>query len=309
VPPRVPHDLIAVAPEVRAALAAGRAVVALESTIVTHGMPHPDNLAMAREVETIVRDAGATPATIAVAGGKIRIGLEDEQIAALAALPHAAKVSRRDLAALLVRGETGGTTVAATMQCAALAGITVFATGGIGGVHRGAETTFDISADLEELATTPVAVVCAGAKSILDIAKTLEYLETHGVPVIGYRTDAFPAFFARTSGHGVDYRFDDAAEIARVMHMQRELQMPGGVLIANPIPEIDALDFDSIGATIAEAIADAEAGGIGRKELTPFLLARINERTGGRSLAANIALVKNNARLAAEIAVQFAQIA
>ncbi len=269
-------------------------------------MPYPENLAMANDVEDIVRSRGATPATIAVIDGVIRVGLDRPALEALAQRTESAKISRRDLAALLVRKQTGGTTVAATMAAAALAGITIFATGGIGGVHRGAAQTFDISADLTELAKTPVAVVCAGAKSILDLAKTLEYLETRGVPVLGYGTDEFPAFFTRRSGLPVDHRFDTARELAEVIATQRRLGFREGILIANPIPTRDALAAEEIEARITRAVADAEAGGISRKELTPYLLARINELTGGTSLTANIALVKNNAALAADIAVELA---
>jgi pseudouridylate synthase len=296
-----------VAGEVTAAIGAGRPVLALESTIITHGMPFPQNLEMARGVEAIVRDVGAVPATIAIMDGTVMVGLVDADLARLAEEGHAAaKASRRDLASLLVMRRTAGTTVATTMQIAALAGIDVFATGGIGGVHRGAEETFDISADLTEFASTPVAVVCAGAKSILDIPKTLEVLETNGVPVLGFGTDDFPAFFARTSGHRVDHRFDTPEEIAAVILMQRRLGMPGGVLVANPIPEADALDAATIEASIASAVAEAQAAGVSRKGLTPFLLHRLNELTAGRSLAANIALVKNNARVGARIAVALA---
>ncbi|HVI87133.1 MAG TPA: pseudouridine-5'-phosphate glycosidase [Dongiaceae bacterium] len=298
-----------IAPDVAAALRQAAPVVALESTIITHGMPYPQNLAMAREVEAIVRQAGAVPATIAVMNGRLKAGLSDGDLESLAREGRtAAKASRRDLAALLVKGGLAGTTVATTMQIAALAGIQVFATGGIGGVHRGAEETFDISADLKELATTPVAVVCAGAKSILDIGKTLEVLETNGVPVLGFGTDEFPAFFARESGHPVDHRFDRPEEIAEVIALQRRLGMPGGVLVANPIPEADALDAAAIEARITEAVAQAEATGVNRKALTPFLLQRIFELTAGKSLAANIALIKNNALVAARIAVALADL-
>lgn len=295
--------LMSVSGEVSAALAAGRAVVALESTIITHGMPYPQNLAMAREVEAVVREAGAVPATIALIDGRIVVGVSGEALERLAREGHqAAKASRRDMGALLVQGRLAGTTVATTMQIAALAGIAVFATGGIGGVHRGAESTFDISADLIELGSTPVAVVCAGAKSILDIAKTLEVLETHGVPVLGYGTDAFPAFFARTSGHRVDHRFDTVEAIAEAILVQRALGMRGGVLVANPIPEPDALDAGEIGGLIDASVAEAAARGVFGKALTPFLLNRIFELTGGRSLQANIALVKNNAAVAGRLA-------
>jgi pseudouridine-5'-phosphate glycosidase len=271
-------------------------------------MPYPENLATAHAVEATVRAHGATPATIAVIDGRIRVGLSASALETLAARNDAAKISRRDLAALLVRKGTGGTTVAATMAAAAMAGIAVFATGGIGGVHRGAAQTFDISADLTELAKTPVTVVCAGAKSILDLAKTLEYLETQGVPVLGFGTDEFPAFFTRHSGLRVDHRFDTPRELAEVIATARRLGLREGILIANPIPEADALPASEIEARIAHAVEDAEAAGVSRKELTPYLLARINELTGGASLVANIALVKNNASLAAQIAVELARI-
>jgi pseudouridine-5'-phosphate glycosidase len=297
---------LSIGPEVHEALASGRAVVALESTIITHGMPYPQNLEMARKVEAEVRKHGAVPATVAIMDGKFRVGVEGEDLERLASEGHkAAKASRRDVAALLVSGDLAGTTVATTMMAAAWAGIRIFATGGIGGVHRGAESTFDISADLEELSRTPVAVICAGAKSILDIGKTLEVLETNGVPVLGFGTDEFPAFWARRSGHKVDHRFDNPADLARVIALQASLGL-GGVLIANPIPEADALDATEIEARIAAAVADAERQGVSRKALTPFLLQRIFELTGGKSLIANIALVENNARVAAQIAVALA---
>ncbi|KFL25454.1 pseudouridine-5'-phosphate glycosidase [Devosia sp. 17-2-E-8] len=300
---------LSISPEVKAALAAGKPVVALESTIITHGMPYPQNLSMAQNVEKVIRDNGAVPATIAIMDGRFAVGLTSEDLERLALEGgKAAKASRRDVAALLVTGGLAGTTVATTMQIAALAGIQVFATGGIGGVHRGAEETFDISADLEELSRTPVAVVCAGAKSILDIAKTLEVLETNGVPVLGYGTDQFPAFWARESGQKVDHRFDDVKDIAKVVALQTELGM-GGVLVANPIPARDALEASAIEARIAEAIKGAEAENVSRKDLTPFLLKRIFELTEGKSLAANIALVENNAAVAAQIAVQLAAMA
>lgn len=295
-----------VSDEVKTALAAGKGLVALESTIITHGMPYPQNLEMAREVEAVVRGQGAVPATIAIMDGKLKVGVSGADLVRLAEEGHkAAKASRRDVAALLAGGAMAGTTVATTMQIAALAGIRVFATGGIGGVHRGAEESFDISADLEELGRTPVAVVCAGAKSILDIAKTLEVLETNGVPVIGFGTDDFPAFWARQSGFGVDHRFDDAAAVAAMLAIQSELGM-GGVLIANPIPEADAWEAGTIEGFIAQALGDAEERGIKGKATTPFLLQRIFELTEGRSLKSNIALVKNNARVAADIAVALA---
>ena len=299
-------DYLSISRDVQQALDAGAPVVALESTIITHGMPFPQNLAMANNVEAVIRRHGAVPATIAIMDGKFCVGLAVADLERLAQTGgKAAKASRRDVSALLVKREIAGTTVATTMQIAAMAGIPVFATGGIGGGHRGAETTFDISADLEELGRTPVAVVCAGAKSILDIAKTLEVLESHGVPVLGYGTDDFPAFWARRSGFPVDHRFDDVADIAAVIAHQIALGM-GGVLVANPIPVADELDPAAIEARIAQAIAGAEAEGVSRKALTPFLLKRIFELTDGKSLVANIALVENNARVAAEIAVALA---
>jgi pseudouridylate synthase len=289
--------------EVREALADARPVVALESTIITHGMPYPQNLEMARGVEAAVRREGAVPATIAIMDGRLQVGIGGDALERLAlAGGTAAKASRRDVAALLAGGGLAGTTVATTMQIAALAGIRVFATGGIGGVHRGAESTFDISADLDELGRTPVAVVCAGAKSILDLAKTLEVLESKGVPVLGYRTDDFPAFWARSSGHRVDHRYDDADALAAVVALQFELGM-GGVLVANPIPEDHALDAVEIESHIAEALRGAEREGVSGKELTPFLLRRIFELTEGRSLVANISLVEHNAAVASAIAV------
>ncbi|HEV7344011.1 MAG TPA: pseudouridine-5'-phosphate glycosidase [Devosia sp.] len=297
---------LSVSSEVKKALSAGEAVVALESTIITHGMPYPQNLEMAKNVEAVIRRHGAVPATIAIMDGRFCVGVSGEDLERLALEGgKAAKASRRDVSALLVKGAIAGTTVATTMQIAALAGIHVFATGGIGGVHRGAEETFDISADLQELGRTPVAVVCAGAKSILDIGKTLEVLETNGVPVVGYGTDEFPAFWARQSGHKVDHRFDDVADIARVVAMQIDLGL-GGVLVANPIPEADALDPVTIEQRIAEAIRGAEQEGVSRKDLTPFLLRRIFELTDGKSLVSNIALVENNAMVAAQIAVALA---
>jgi pseudouridine-5'-phosphate glycosidase len=300
------HPLLDVTAEVSEALSSNRAVVALESTIITHGMPYPQNLAMATRVEAIVREARAVPATIAIMGGRIRVGLSTTDLEQLAETGmRAAKASRRDVAALLTARTTAGTTVATTMQAAHLAGIRLFATGGIGGVHRGAELSFDISADLEELGRTPVAVVCAGAKAILDIPKTLEVLETKGVPVIGYGTDDFPAFWTRSSGHKVDQRLDTAGDVAALLDTQFSLDM-GGVLIGNPIPESSAMDLALINAMIERAIADADAAGIAGMATTPFLLKRIFELTEGKSLVSNIALVENNARVAAEIAVALA---
>jgi len=280
--------------------AQGRPIVALESTIITHGMPFPQNVAAARAVEAEVRKAGAIPATIAVMGGEILIGLNDQELDALGQAKDVMKLSRADLAACLAMGKTGATTVAATMICAHLAGISVFATGGIGGVHRGAENSFDISADLIELATTPVTVVCAGAKAILDIPKTLEYLETHGVPVITYGQDDFPAFWSRSAGIKSPLRMDDVNIIAKSAQMRARLGLKGGQLVANPIPAADEIPFDQISPIIEAALRDAQ--GIAAKSVTPFLLDRMYDKTNGRSLDANIALVLNNARLGAAIA-------
>lgn len=298
--------MLSIAPEVAAALDDGAAVVALESTIITHGMPYPENLTTARAVEDVVREHGAVPATIALLDGTARVGLDAAALDRLASAEGVAKASRRDLPALASAKGTAGTTVAATMYLAHLAGIGIFATGGIGGVHRGADQTFDISADLDELGATPVMVVCAGAKSILDLPKTLEVLETHGVPVIGVGTDEFPAFFSRTSGLPVDHRVDTPEELAAVLAAHHAYGMRGGVLVANPIPLADALDGSDIDARIEQAVADAEVDGVTRKEVTPYLLERLNELTGGRSLTANIALIKNNAALAARTAVALA---
>jgi pseudouridine-5'-phosphate glycosidase len=292
-----------VSPEAADALASGRAVVALESTIITHGMPYPQNLSMAGEVEAIVRQAGAVPATVAIMDGSIQVGLNAADLARLAETGmRAAKASRRDVAALLASKAIAGTTVATTMQAAEMAGIALFATGGIGGVHRGAEMSFDVSADIEELSRTPVAVVCAGAKAILDIPKTLEVLETKGVPVIGYGTDDFPAFWTRSSGLKADHRLDTPEAVAVFIETQFSLGL-GGVLIGNPIPEADAMDPGYISTAIEQALADAESAGVSGKATTPYLLKRIFELTDGKSLMSNIALVKNNARVAAEIAV------
>jgi pseudouridine-5'-phosphate glycosidase len=290
------------APEVAAAKAAGAPIVALESTIITHGMPYPQNVETARQVEAEIRDAGAVPATIALMDGTIQIGLDDARLEDLAKTPDAFKVSRADFAPILISGRTGATTVAATMIAAHLAGIQVFATGGIGGVHRGAELSFDISADLHELAQTPVTVIAAGAKAILDIPKTLEVLETLGVPVITYGQKELPAFWARQSGIASPLSMDTANEIARAHVMRAALGLPGGQLIANPIPQADEIPLSRIGPVIEQALAEAEAQGIAAKSVTPFLLSRIFELTEGRSLEANIALVLNNARLGAQIA-------
>jgi len=296
------RPLLDVEPTVSAALSAGRPVVALESTIITHGMPWPANVDTAREVEQVVRDNGAVPATIAVLDGRIRVGLPERELGAIGQAKDVVKASGRDLGAVLARGGSAGTTVSATMLIASIAGIGVFATGGVGGVHRGAEETFDVSADLTELGRTDVVVVCAGVKSILDMGKTLEYLETQRVPVYAFGSDDFPAFYTRSSGLRADHRFDAVETMARAIALHRALGTGTGVMVANPIPEADALDPAFIDGAIADAVDEAARRGISRKELTPFLLARINELSGGRSLSANIALVKNNAALAARIA-------
>ena len=297
------QQYLLLSPEVAAARAAGKPIVALESTIISHGMPYPQNVQMAREVEQIIRDGGAVPATIAIIGGKICIGLSEEQLELLATSPDAMKVSRRDLAYVLSQDKLGATTVAATMICAALAGIQVFVTGGIGGVHRGAETSFDISADLQELAQTSVAVVCAGVKSILDIGLTLEYLETFGVPVISVGQPGFPAFFTRESGYNADFQIDSAVQQAAFIHAKWQLGLKGGVLVTNPVPADDAMPKDEIDAITIQALREADAQGVTGKRVTPFLLGRIKQLTEGRSLATNIALVKNNARCGAALAV------
>ncbi|MCF7644285.1 pseudouridine-5'-phosphate glycosidase [Bacillus subtilis] len=291
--------------EVRNALDKGAPVVALESTIITHGMPFPQNLEMARKVEDVIRENGAVPATIAVLKGEIHVGLGDAQLEQLAQTTDAVKTSSRDLAADMVQGLTAGTTVSATMRIAALAGIEIFATGGVGGVHRGAEDSFDISADLNELGMTNTTVVCAGVKSILDIPKTLEYLETQRVPIIAHGSDDFPAFFTRSSGCKADHRLNSAEEIAKAMVLHHALGSGTGIMIANPIPEEDALTPEFINATIEAAVKEAADQGVGGKDVTPFLLARINELSEGRSLKANIALVLNNAKLAARMAVAY----
>ena len=291
------------AEEVKDALAEHRPLVALETTIVTHGMPYPENVATARSLETVIRSGGAVPATIAVMHGEIRVGLSECELTELATTKHVLKLSRNDLAYALATQQAGATTVAATMICAHLAGIRVFATGGIGGVHRGAEHTFDISADLEELARTPVAVVCAGAKALLDLPKTLEYLETRGVPVVGYQTDEFPAFWSRSSGLPVPLRMDSPREIARMLQLKWSLGLVGGAVIANPVQAADEIPASEMAAYIETAVADAAARGVSGKAVTPFILSRMLEITGGSSLRTNIALVQNNARLAAELAV------
>ena len=301
------NKYLEISPEVREALAAGKPVVALESTIISHGMPYPQNVETALNVERIVRENGAVPATIAIIGGKLKAGLSRDEIEYLGKKGYAVtKASRRDLPVLVARGDDGATTVATTMIIAAMAGIRVFATGGIGGVHRGAETTMDISADLEELAQTPVLVVCAGAKSILDLGLTLEYLETKGVPVIGYQTEELPAFYTRKSGFGVDYRLDTPDEVAAAFRAKLDMGLKGGMLVTNPIPEQYSMDPAVINRAIDEAVAEANAKGVKGKQITPFLLAKIKDITGGDSLASNIRLVYNNAALAAQVAGRLA---
>ena len=295
-------------PEVAQAIAQGKPVVALESTIISHGMPYPQNVETALNVERIIRENGAVPATIAIIGGRLKAGLTPEEIEYFGKKGRAIhKASRRDLAVLCAKGEDGATTVTTTMMIANMAGIRFFATGGIGGVHRGAETTMDISADLEELARTPVMVVCAGAKSILDLGLTLEYLETKGVPVLGYQTEELPAFYTRKSGFGVDYRMDSPAELAAAFKAQNDMALGGGMLVTNPIPEEYSMPKDIIDAAIDRAIAECNEKGIKGKETTPFLLARVAELTGGDSLASNIRLVYNNAKLTAQTAVEYSK--
>jgi pseudouridylate synthase len=294
-------------PQVAQAQAEGRPIVALESTIIAHGMPYPENVRTARDVESIIRALGAEPATIAVIGGRIRVGLSDGELELLGRSGEAQKVSRRDLPAMLASGALGATTVAGTMICAALAGIEVFVTGGIGGVHRGAETSFDISADLQELARTSVAVVCAGAKSILDIGLTLEYLETYGVPVLSCEQDNFAAFYTRDSGFRADFRFDEPADQARFIRTKWDLGLAGGVVLSTPVPEADEMPREEIDAITQQALAEAAQQHITGKAVTPFLLARIKALTGGRSLATNIALVKHNAEVGARLAVALAR--
>jgi pseudouridine-5'-phosphate glycosidase len=297
------HPFLLFSPEVAAARTAGKPVVALESTIISHGMPYPQNVETACEVEQIIREAGAVPATIAIVKGKICVGLTGEQLELLAASPDAMKVSRRDLPYVLSQGRLGATTVAATMICAQLAGIQVFVTGGIGGVHRGAETSFDISADLQELAQTSVAVVCAGVKSILDIGLTLEYLETHGVPVISVGQSGFPAFFTRESGFNADFQLDTALEQAAFIQTKWQLGLRGGVVVSNPVPEMFAMPQQEIDRITEQALLEARQGGVTGKAVTPFLLNRIKTLTDGRSLATNIALVKHNALVGARLAI------
>lgn len=302
------NKYLSIAPEIQEALAAGKPVVALESTILSHGMPYPENLEFSHKVEEIVREEGAIPATTAIIGGKLCIGLTSDQLEIMCKAENVGKVSRRDVATYVATGMAGATTVATTMMLAELAGIRFFATGGIGGVHRGAETTMDISADLQELANTQVAVICAGAKSLLDIGLTLEYLETMGVPVIGLQTDDFPAFYCRKSGFGVDFNAPDEATVAKIMKTKWDLGLKGGSVIANPIPEEYELDFDEMNAVIERAIESAKKDGIRGKDTTPYLLAHIKDYTEGVSLASNLQLAYHNARRAAKIAVEYTRL-
>lgn len=302
------NEYITLSEEVRAAKEQGKPVVALESTIISHGMPYPQNVKTAREVEQIIRDNGAVPATIAIVDGKIKIGLSDEELEMFGKSSDVAKASRRDLAYLLATKKLGATTVAATMICAEAAGINIFVTGGIGGAHRGAENTMDISADLEELGQTNVAVVCAGAKSILDLGLTMEYLETKGVPVIGYNTDVLPAFYTRKSEFPVNFKAEDVVTIASTLKVKWDLGLKGGAVIANPIPEEYAMDESVINEVIESALKEAEEKQITGKNVTPFLLGKVKELTKGKSLDANIALVKNNAVIGAKLAVNYNQL-
>jgi pseudouridine-5'-phosphate glycosidase len=299
-------SLVELHPEVADAINEGRPVVALESTIISHGMPYPQNVETARAVEQILRDGGAIPATIAVLDGKIRVGLDDEALERMGHGETIAKLSRRDLPIALATKQPGATTVSATMIGARLAGIRIFVTGGIGGVHRGAETSFDVSADLTELSRTEVAVICAGAKSILDLPKTLEYLETQGVPVIGWQTSEFPAFYTPTSGLKVDHRAETPEEVAGIMAAKWDLGLSGGLIVANPVPAEFAMPHEKISAAIEQALSEARSQGVTGKAETPFLLARVSELTGGTSLATNIRLVENNARLGAKLAKAYA---
>lgn len=297
-----------VAPEIQEAIDNGKPVVALESTILSHGMPYPENLEFAHKVEEIIRAEGAIPATTAIIGGKLCVGLDSDQLEIMCKAENVGKVSRRDVATYVATEQVGATTVATTMMLAEMAGIRFFATGGIGGVHRGAETTMDISADLQELANTKVGVICAGAKSLLDIGLTLEYLETMGVPVLGLKTDDFPAFYCRKSGYGVDYNAADEKTVAKIMKTKWDLGLKGGAVIANPIPAEYELDFDEMEAVINRALAVAKEEGIRGKATTPFLLAHIKEYTKGVSLASNLQLAYNNAREAAKIAVEYTRL-
>ena len=299
------NHLIELHPDVKAALDSNKPVIALESTIISHGMPYPQNIEMAKKVEDIVREGGATPATIAIMDGKIKVGLDEASLEKLGNSEGVAKVSRRDLAEIVATKRIGATTVASTMICAEMAGIKFFVTGGIGGVHRGVEDTMDISADLDELGKTDVAVICAGAKSILDLDRTMEYLETKGVPVIGYKTDVLPAFFTRTSDIKLNTTADTTDEIARIIKAKHDLELGGGTVIANPILESDELPKEYIDQIVMEAVQEAEEKGIGGKDSTPFLLGKIVEKTEGKSLDANIKLVYNNAKVGTQIAVDY----
>ncbi|QWC00235.1 pseudouridine-5'-phosphate glycosidase [Mycoplasmatota bacterium] len=294
--------------EVKEALDKGKAVVALESTIISHGMPYPQNVEMAKKVENIIREEGAVPATIAIMNGRIKIGLTDSDLEQLAKEEHVEKVSRRDLASVITRKVMGATTVASTMICANMAGIKFFVTGGIGGVHRGYESTLDVSADLEELSKTNVTVICAGAKAILDLPRTMEYLETKGVPVVGYQTKVLPAFYTRESELSLSLSVDTAKELAELIFTKDHLSLTGGVLVANPIPESSSLSSSYINGIIDLAIKESQKDGIEGKDVTPYLLAKIVEKTQGKSLEANLALVYNNARVGAKIAVEYAQL-
>lgn len=303
-----PNVYLDILPEIQDALKDGKPIVALESTILSHGMPYPENVEFANEVERIVRAEGAIPATMALIDGRIKIGLTKDELTLMCKAENVGKVSRRDFATYLATKQTGATTVATTMMCAKMVGIQVFATGGIGGVHRHGEVTMDVSADLQELAHTPVAVVCAGAKQILDIGRTLEYLETMGVPVLGNGTKDFPAFYCTKSGYSVDYAAKDEAEIAGIIHTKWDLGLDGGVLIGNPIPEEYALDFDYMESVINEALAEAETAGIHGKDTTPFLLSRIKEITDGVAFRSNVQLAYNNARVAARVASELCKL-
>ncbi|SCG83239.1 indigoidine synthase A family protein [Proteiniborus sp. DW1] len=297
-----------VKPEIEEALKKGKPVVALESTIISHGMPYPENIKMAKEVERIVRENGAVPATIAILNGVLTVGLNEEELELLGNSEGVLKASRRDLPFIVAKELNGATTVAATMIIAAMAGIKVFATGGTGGVHRHAQETFDISADLQELANTNVAVVCAGAKSILDIGLTLEYLETQGVPVVGFGTDEFPAFYTRKSGFKVDYRVDSEVELAKALKAKWDMGLKGGLVVGNPIPYEYEMNYDDINNAITEALVEADKKGIKGKEATPFLLSKVKEITKGKSLESNIQLVYNNAKLAAKLALELSRL-
>lgn len=301
------NEYVSINPEVQEALNQGKPVVALESTIISHGMPYPQNVEMANKTEQIIRDNGAVPATIAVIDGKIQVGLDEDQLELLATAEDVAKVSRRDMAQVLASKKLGATTVATTMIGAELAGIDVFVTGGIGGVHRGYEEHMDVSADLDELAQTPVTVICAGAKAILDLPRTLEYLETKGVPVLGYGTDYLPAFFSSTSDNKLNARVDSPEEVADIIKYSKGLEFDGGILVANPVPAEDEIPAEEINQIIDQALVEEKKAGVKGKDSTPFLLSKIVELTDGRSLETNIALVYNNAKVGAQIAAAYAE--